>query len=62
MSTDQDGGLLCPSAQPDMQGAVVIGVLYPTESARQIAYLNRAVGIDRKAAQLASDVLKSSLA
>lgn len=35
----------CPSAQPDMRGAVVIGVRESTDTACQIAYLEKAVPV-----------------
>jgi hypothetical protein len=31
----------CPSAQPEMQGAVLLGVLQSSDSGRQIAYVDR---------------------
>ncbi|HTB97597.1 MAG TPA: hypothetical protein VK716_11350 [Terracidiphilus sp.] len=31
----------CPSAQPEMQGAVVLGVRQPSESGPQIAYVDQ---------------------
>ncbi len=38
--------LLCPSAQPDMEGARVIGMVSGTPEAPQIAYLAPGVEID----------------
>jgi hypothetical protein len=40
MAADNDKPLLCPSAQPDMQGSRVLGVVGGTAEAPQLAYLN----------------------
>lgn len=37
----KDGCRSCPSAQPEMKGAVVLGVRESSDAGSQIAYLNR---------------------
>jgi hypothetical protein len=43
--------LTCPSAQPDMEGARIIGVIGGTPEAPQIAYLEHGVAIDESVAR-----------
>lgn len=43
----------CPSAQPDMDGARVFGVLSGTPEAPRIAYLKAGISVDATAADLA---------
>jgi hypothetical protein len=43
--------LTCPSAQPDMEGARIIGVIGGTPAAPQIAYLEHGVQIDESVAR-----------
>ena len=40
------GGELCPSAQPDMQGAIVLGVLGGDAGRPQVHYLNQRLPAD----------------
>lgn len=40
MASQLDGGLLCPSAQPDMSGAIVLGVVGGDAEAARLGYLN----------------------
>jgi hypothetical protein len=40
MACEKDKALLCPSAQPDMEGSRVLGVVGGTAEAPQLAYLN----------------------
>jgi hypothetical protein len=34
------GGALCPSAQPDMEGPIVLGLMADVDGVRQVQYLN----------------------
>lgn len=45
MPEPKPGVRYCPSAQPDMQGAVLIAVRESTDAACQIAYLEKTVAI-----------------
>ena len=40
MAQEKNKALLCPSAQPDMEGSRVLGVIGGTAEAPQLAYLN----------------------
>ncbi len=42
-NTRTDGALLCPSAQPEMAGAAVFGLVQGTATNPRVAYLDRAV-------------------
>lgn len=43
MSQGSGSASLCPSAQPQMKDAMVLGVVLPTETANKVAYLNEAL-------------------
>jgi hypothetical protein len=47
-----DAGLMCPSAQPEMQGSVVFGIVGGTPDARQVAYLETPIAIDENTVAL----------
>ena len=49
-------GLTCPSAQPDMQGAQVLGVVERGETGAQLAYVNGHVPVSDAILQATGDV------
>jgi hypothetical protein len=48
MNSSTDKPLLCPSAQPDMEEARVLGVVGGTPDAPALAYLNERLGVSRE--------------
>jgi hypothetical protein len=46
LATQPKNGFTCPSAQPDMEGAQVFGVLSGTADAPRVAYLKKEASID----------------
>jgi hypothetical protein len=48
MACEKDKALLCPSAQPDMEGSRVLGVVGGTAEAPQLAYLNEHLGVSEE--------------
>ena len=51
-----EADLLCPSAKPDLQGAVVFGVRTAVDSGNRIGYLSATVPVDDRLLQLAEPV------
>jgi hypothetical protein len=48
MNSSNDKSLLCPSAQPDMEEARVLGVVGGTPEAPALAYLNERLGVSEE--------------
>jgi hypothetical protein len=51
-----DEGLLCPSAQPDMNGAIVLGVMRGAAESPRLAYLNERLPVTSDLLALAGTV------
>jgi hypothetical protein len=48
MAQEKDKSLLCPSAQPDMEDARILGVIGGPEEAPQLAYLNERLAVSEE--------------
>lgn len=55
-SPTRDKCLLCPSAQPEMSGSVVLGVVAGTADSPKLAYLNETVPVTEELLKLAAPV------